>query len=113
MATLCLHCDATLTPKDLRDGWCDSCGKKVPPSQAAEARRAAPRELAKPADDEPMSVGAILLAVALVVVLTYFGTMAYLGDRGSMALLKIGVKAMVIVLIAVPVALFRMLRARA
>jgi hypothetical protein len=28
--TLCIHCNAVLTPCDLSDGWCDSCGKRLP-----------------------------------------------------------------------------------
>jgi hypothetical protein len=37
--TLCIHCDAVLTPRDLSDGWCDSCGKRLPggPRRAAAA----------------------------------------------------------------------------
>lgn len=27
---LCVHCDAKLTPRDQADGWCDSCGKRLP-----------------------------------------------------------------------------------
>jgi hypothetical protein len=28
--TLCIHCNAALTPRDLSEGWCDSCGKRLP-----------------------------------------------------------------------------------
>jgi hypothetical protein len=34
----CLHCDAILTPKDIADGWCDSCGKRVPLSLTAGSK---------------------------------------------------------------------------
>jgi hypothetical protein len=34
----CLHCNAILTPKDLADGWCDSCGKRVPLSLQGAAK---------------------------------------------------------------------------
>ena len=27
---LCIHCNAALTARDLADGWCDSCGKRLP-----------------------------------------------------------------------------------
>jgi hypothetical protein len=27
---VCIHCDSALTPRDLADGWCDSCGKRLP-----------------------------------------------------------------------------------
>jgi len=33
--TPCLHCNAMLTPKDIADGWCDNCGKRVPFSLVA------------------------------------------------------------------------------
>ena len=26
----CLHCGATVSTREIQDGWCDSCGKKVP-----------------------------------------------------------------------------------
>ncbi len=31
----CLHCNALLTSKDIADGWCDACGKRVPLSLAS------------------------------------------------------------------------------
>jgi hypothetical protein len=34
----CLHCNAILTPKDISDGWCDSCGKRVPLSVQGAAK---------------------------------------------------------------------------
>ena len=30
--TLCIHCNAALSPRDLSEGWCDSCGKRLPRS---------------------------------------------------------------------------------
>jgi len=36
--TPCLHCNAILTPKDIADGWCDSCGKRVPTSLGAGSK---------------------------------------------------------------------------
>ena len=35
----CLHCNATVTTREIKDGWCDSCGKKVPDSIQYEARK--------------------------------------------------------------------------
>jgi hypothetical protein len=26
----CLHCDAALAARELSEGWCDSCGKRLP-----------------------------------------------------------------------------------
>jgi hypothetical protein len=113
MATLCLHCDAALTAKDLRDGWCDSCGKRLPSSLIAKPRPAAPRPVARPADGEPIAVGWIVLAVFLVVALAYLGTTAYLaGDGGLAPLLKVALRAAVVLLVAVPLIAFRAARAR-
>lgn len=41
---LCVHCDATLTPRDRAEGWCDSCGKRLPSDlrTKAVARTGAP-----------------------------------------------------------------------
>lgn len=36
----CLHCDATVSMREIQDGWCDSCGKKVPDSIQCETRKA-------------------------------------------------------------------------
>src|SRR5262245_63907520 len=114
MTTLCLHCDTSLTTKDLTDGWCDGCGKKLPSSLTKEARRPKASTVAQAAtDDEPMAVWKVLLAVLLVLAFTYFATTAILGDRGSLALfLKIGVRVAVVALVAVPVLLVRALRGR-
>ena len=41
---LCVHCDAELTPRDRAEGWCDSCGKRLPSGLRAKmtVRTAAP-----------------------------------------------------------------------
>src|SRR4051794_5794343 len=31
-AVPCPICSASLTPEELRSGWCETCGKKVPPA---------------------------------------------------------------------------------
>src|SRR5262245_30842950 len=114
MTTLCLHCDTSLTTKDLTDGWCDSCGKKLPSSLTKEARRCKVAHVAQAAtDDEPMAVWKLVLAVLLVLAFTYLATTAILGDRGSLAVfLKIGIRVAVVALVAVPVLLIRALRGR-
>ncbi len=113
MATLCLHCDAALTAKDLRDGWCDSCGKKLPSSLNVNPRPTAPRTASRAADGEPIPVGWIVLAVLLVVALAYLGTTAYLaGDGGLAPLLKVALRAAAVLLVAVPLIAFRAARAR-
>src|SRR5260370_41968345 len=30
MPPLCPHCDRPRRPEDIADGWCDSCGKRLP-----------------------------------------------------------------------------------
>jgi hypothetical protein len=45
----CLHCNAVLTPKDIADGWCDSCGKRVPLSVQGSCK-------SKPAPVTPVDV---------------------------------------------------------
>ena len=40
MATLrCQHCDQPLTAAEIQDGWCEGCGKKVPPGLVSVAAR--------------------------------------------------------------------------
>jgi hypothetical protein len=35
----CLHCGEVVPERDLAEGWCDSCGKKLPLSYMTEAKR--------------------------------------------------------------------------
>jgi hypothetical protein len=35
----CLHCYATVSHREILDGWCDSCGKKIPLSLQGEVKR--------------------------------------------------------------------------
>ena len=44
---LCIHCNAALTARDLADGWCDSCGKRLP-SGTRPAAAPAPATAATP-----------------------------------------------------------------
>jgi len=36
-ALTCLHCGAGLSRQEAADGWCEACGKKLPPSMRAAA----------------------------------------------------------------------------
>ena len=49
MATMtdahCVHCDAALAERELSEGWCDSCGKRLP----GGARPTAPARVEAPA----------------------------------------------------------------
>jgi hypothetical protein len=38
----CFHCDAGVGEKEIADGWCDSCGKRVPLSFAEALRKNRP-----------------------------------------------------------------------
>ena len=35
----CLHCSAEVSEKEIADGWCDTCGKKVPFSLQSQVKR--------------------------------------------------------------------------
>ena len=39
MATKCPNCSAALLPSELAEGWCESCGKKLPASRTPERSR--------------------------------------------------------------------------
>lgn len=36
----CLHCSATPTLREITEGWCDTCGKKIPYSVQSAAKKA-------------------------------------------------------------------------
>ena len=63
----CLHCDAVPSNRELADGWCDSCGKRLPDSYTAQAKRES-----APAAAAPVAAVAspprFMWAVALVLV---------------------------------------------
>jgi hypothetical protein len=64
----CFHCDAVPTLKEMGDGWCDSCGKRLPDACAAEAKRhreaAAAAPVARARSRSPLLWGVAVLAVA-------------------------------------------------
>ncbi len=37
MSIKCPNCQATLGPRDVAEGWCDNCGKKIPSFVVTEA----------------------------------------------------------------------------
>ncbi len=43
----CLHCDNKLNASELRAGWCEGCGKKLPSFVRAAAPPAPPAQKAK------------------------------------------------------------------
>ena len=39
----CLHCDASVAATEINDGWCGSCGKKLPASFQEAVKSSGPR----------------------------------------------------------------------
>jgi hypothetical protein len=109
MPTTCLHCDAALSRRELADGWCDGCGKKLPSSFAYESNRETREKPAAPPSKSAISAGTMVLAGVMTIALLYFLATALLGDPGSAAFfVKLGLRVAVFAAIAVPVALIRM-----
>jgi len=48
-ANACPNCNAALSPNERRDGWCDSCGKKLPGAISTE--RTSPSRSSSSSDD--------------------------------------------------------------
>ncbi|MBY0228726.1 MAG: hypothetical protein K2W96_05545 [Gemmataceae bacterium] len=67
--TLCPHCDARLAPAEARDGWCETCGKKLP-SAAVPRRDSRDAREAKPAVNSWTRVGQILGGVIFAFLMT-------------------------------------------
>jgi hypothetical protein len=76
--TPCLHCNAILTPKDIADGWCDACGKRVPISikgSKSKPAAVAPVDIDIPdSHHTPRWVWAVTTVVVLGVVALVFFT---------------------------------------
>lgn len=74
MATIldfqCLHCDAPVSATEMKDGWCESCGKKLPYSVQCEARKTVtvPTQLKDDYDEPRPGSGRRLLVGGLVFV---------------------------------------------
>lgn len=83
----CLHCDMILSRREREEGWCDSCGKRLPasttlrPATASAARRA---EAVAPA--LRMTVGRFFAIFALACVFGVIGAfVAGILSNGSLA----------------------------
>lgn len=66
----CLHCEANVSTSEILDGWCENCGKKIPPSMQDEVRRNNKSAVvAPPVAHEPVGLNPrhILLAVVVFV----------------------------------------------
>jgi hypothetical protein len=68
----CHHCDATPTEREMSDGWCDACGKRLPDSCAAKPKQADWVKLAKSQSREQSIRGGralfALFAIGLVAI---------------------------------------------
>jgi hypothetical protein len=66
----CIHCGVPVSPTEIKDGWCDACGKKIPYSVQSAAKKANPLPVQMKDDyDEPKpGSGKRLLLSALVFV---------------------------------------------
>ena len=66
----CIHCEANVSASEILDGWCENCGKKIPPSMQDEVRRSQPVVTPLPVANEVVGLKPrhILLAVAVFVV---------------------------------------------
>src|SRR5262245_29447794 len=55
IGSLCPFCDIRLTPEDLNEGWCDTCGKRLPPRPVRAAGRTGrpPRTVTRAQPDSP------------------------------------------------------------
>lgn len=108
MPTTCLHCDAALTRRELTDGWCDSCGKKLPSRFGYETNREAGGKPAAPPASNAISAGSYLVAGVMGLALLYLLATALMGDGRSAAFfVKLGLRVAVFAALAVPVALIR------
>ena len=108
----CPNCNAVLTPPQLKDGWCESCGKPIPhfvhtPSYAGNkksehevnllVRGPEPHHHPAPAirtagpDETPMTAGQkALMALFILACLVVVGS-AFMGDERSIGtLVRIG-----------------------
>lgn len=66
----CLHCEANVSTPEILDGWCENCGKKIPPSMQDEVRRSNKPAVKAPvaSDVVGLSPRHILLAAVVFVV---------------------------------------------
>jgi hypothetical protein len=53
----CPNCEATIPPQEVAGGWCETCGKKIPPWAAAQAEGAGEPVGAVPPEATPARNG--------------------------------------------------------
>jgi len=66
----CLYCNTNVSAREINDGWCDSCGKKLPMSFKTEIRAGGAKAAHSGGNADVPTLGAAKWAVlaALVVV---------------------------------------------
>ncbi len=65
----CLHCSAVPTLREMADGWCDSCGKRLPDSYATQAKQQAEEKPAPAPKSRTRWAVAFVAAIGLVAVI--------------------------------------------
>jgi hypothetical protein len=79
----CYVCDAAVSEREIHDGWCDNCGKKLPASYRETLRRRAKEAAPAPvsldiSDSAPASlkrrlvVGGVVVALGVLAVLAVY-----------------------------------------
>ena len=109
MSTCCIHCDAVLNAQDRNEGWCDSCGKKLPAGKQRTWKRPLQVATAPPAP-EPGLPWYLSLAVGVILLVAGFFAFTILGGEraGTAFLAKVGAKVAIVLVIAVVVVVFRL-----
>lgn len=69
----CYNCGTSPSTREMLEGWCDECGKRLPDSFATEAKK---RLAAQPAPSAPRSRRALWVGVAIVLLLGAAGGLA-------------------------------------
>jgi hypothetical protein len=69
IATICPHCNAGLSTRELTDGWCDRCGKKLPSSVTAAAPRRPKTHHHHPASERDAGFEALPVVASLLFLL--------------------------------------------
>ncbi len=73
----CLHCNAQVSLSEIKDGWCETCGKKIPYSIQSEAKKAKALPVKSKDDyDEPKPGSGKRLLVSTLVLVSVLATAA-------------------------------------
>ena len=83
----CLHCDAVLPKREIEDGWCDSCGKRLPLSIRGTSMKMTPAPKRASDDSAPRRARSFLwvAAAAIGLCLTAATALVIFERAGSLA----------------------------